>query len=79
MAQVIFDMTRLAELIDSKYDNRKACAKAAGLEESTLSRCLSGDGNLKAHQIKALRTALGIKPKDMDSYFFTERVAQKQP
>lgn len=74
-----FDMSNLAALIDTKFETREACAKAAGLTTSTLSRCLSGSGDLKANQIKALRDALKIKPKDMDYYFFSAPVAQNQP
>lgn len=73
-----FDMSNLTALIDDKYETREACARAAGISPATLSRCLSGSGDLKANQIKALRDALKIKPKDMDFYFFAERVAQNQ-
>lgn len=74
-----FDMTQLSDLIVERYGSQKACAKATGITESSLSRRLSGDGEFSASQIKSLARALNIKPKDMDSYFFTERVAQKQP
>lgn len=74
-----FDTTKLSELILEKYGTRKACAEATGITESCLSRRLSGGGEFSASEIRSLKRALKIKPKDMDFYFFTEKVARPQP
>ena len=74
-----FDTTKLSDLIIERYGTRKACAKATGITESSLSRRLSGSGEFSASEIRSLKKALKIKPKDMDSYFFTEKVANTQP
>lgn len=73
-----FDTTKLSDLITERYGSQKACAIATGISQSSLSRRLSGGGEFSASEIKSLVKALKIKPKDIDSYFFTERVAQKQ-
>lgn len=74
-----FDMTELCRLIDDKFKSRRDCALLANIEPSTLSRALNGSGNLKASQIRSLAKVLEIDPMRMDSVFFTEKVAKKQP
>lgn len=74
-----FDTIKLSERIAEKYGTRKACAKATGISEASLSRYFNGERELTMSQLRALQKALGIKAKDLDVYFFTEKVAQKQP
>ncbi len=74
----MFDTERLKARIVEKYGNQKNFAEALDIEESTLSRYLSGREWKGSTMLKAIRL-LGIPSKEIELYFFTPTDAKRQP
>lgn len=74
----MFDTERLKARIVEKYGNQKTFAEALDIEESTLSRYLSGREWKGSTMLKAIRL-LGIPSGEIELYFFTPTDAKMHP
>lgn len=70
-------MDKLKERIDSRYSKRSEFAQALGIDNSTLSRMLK-NGNWKFSTVLKAADLLDIPDAEIRSYFFTDRVVNKQ-
>jgi len=74
----MYDTEKLKARVIEKYGTQKAFAIALGVDESTVSRCLNEGREWKGSNLIKAVNILGIPKKDIDSYFFTPRVAENQ-
>lgn len=74
-----YDMEKLKSRIAEKFEHRKDFAAAIGASEATVSRYLTGASEWKSSTMLKAAEVLEIDPKDLTVYFFTRKVAKKQP
>ena len=75
---MIYKTDRLKSRIIERYGEQKAFAEALGVDESTLSRYLSGREWRSSTMMKAVRL-LEIPSNEIEVYFFDKAVVKRQP
>lgn len=73
-----FDYCRLRGKIREKYSTERAFAEKLGLGRTSLSQKLNGEVDFTQGQIHKAAQLLGIEPREISSYFFTEKVQKHE-
>jgi len=71
---MIFDYSKLRGRIVEKYGTQCEFAKAFGISNNSMSRKLNNKNSFSVDDIIKITQMLDIQPKDVSSYFFTEKV-----
>lgn len=69
-----YNYDKLKGRIVEKFGSQVAFAKALGISEKTISNKLSGKRYFTQLEISRSVSLLGLRPKDVDTYFFTLKV-----
>lgn len=73
-----FDYRKLRGKIREKYSTERAFADDLGLGRTSLSQKLNGGVDFTQHQIHRAANLLQIDPREISTYFFTEKVQKHE-
>lgn len=71
---MVYNYDKLKGRIVEKFGSQVAFAKALGISEKTISNKLSGKRYFTQLEISRSASLLGLRSKDIDTYFFTLKV-----
>lgn len=71
---MVYNYDKLKGRIVEKFGSQVAFAKALGISEKTISNKLSGKRYFTQLEISRSVSLLGLRSKDVDTYFFTLKV-----
>lgn len=78
MKKEIFNFEKLRRKIRGKYDRMRDFATDLGLDSTTLSKKLNNVTDFTATEILLASKLLDIQKKEVDKYFFEEKVRETE-